>query len=144
MPVDEKEPDAPVGVSCRGQTSQQKRTITADDQWNVAAADRPKDVGANRANHFGEIDRRDDAAGRVPLGTRLPQSDIAVVVNLGDTLKRFEQSGSAQGRWGPGFTSRDSSRVEWDTNQADAHRFLIAWGCIGFRASVCGFGGGGT
>ena len=45
MPVDEKEPDAPVGVSCRGQTSQQKRTITADDEWNVAAADRPDDLG---------------------------------------------------------------------------------------------------
>jgi hypothetical protein len=139
VPVDEKEPDTPVCVSCRGQTSQQQRTFTADDQRNVAAADRPGDLGVNRANHLYEIDRRDDAAGWVSLGTRLPQSDIAVIVNVCDALKRLEQSGGAQGCRGSGFTSRDSSRVEWDTNQANAHRFLIAWECISTCALGCGF-----
>jgi hypothetical protein len=128
VPIDEKEPDATVCIASRGQTSQQQWTFTADDQRNVAAADGRSDLGANRANHLCEIDRRDDAAGRVPLRTRLPQSDIAVIVNVCDLLKRLEQSGGAQGCRGSGFTSRNSSRVEWDTNQANAHRFLIAWG----------------
>jgi hypothetical protein len=86
VPVDEEEPDAPACGSCRGQTSDQKWTFSADDERKVSASDRLGDLGLNSTNHLCEIERRNDAGGRISLGTRLPQSDIAVIVNFGHAL----------------------------------------------------------
>ena len=108
MPIDEKEPDSSVGIARGGQASEQQRTFTADDEWNVAMADRLSDQNANRDDHRREVGRGDNPGDRVSPWARLRQRNISEVVDGGDPLQRLDQTGRAQGRRGSGFTPGES------------------------------------
>ena len=126
MPIDEKEPDSSIDVSRGGQASEQQRTFATDDERNAATFDHPGYAGADRGDHRFEVGWRDDPGGRVSLGTRRAKRDISVIVDVGYTPERFDQSGTAQGGRSPRFTSGKSGRIVWDTNQTNSHRLLIA------------------